>query len=502
MKPENDPGIIFWVYSFLEQPMQIKPIFRSVRGKIISWAFVPTVLVMAAVAFLSYFAYQQVAESIAIERDRYFTDLAALQLSNQMIDEYQNLLNEYTGVLAQSFIEIQDTEDLESALQNTLLVARGRLEIFDGGVLVLNVNGQVVATTPERYDVLGENWGDRDYFRYMLRSPGPIFSEIVPDGTHGGEVVVLAIPITGDQGQYMGLVAGMLQIRTTTTSSIADLLFKMFANSDRRPYLVDGNGVVIYHHNPGEVWQNYAESPIVQQVLEGKVGAEVVEIPGVGKILVGYAPVPGTNWGVVTETDWGILQTANQRYGTIFLLLLSLGIIAQGIVLTLIQRQIVRPVSELTLAAQEVAAGDFGEPIQVKTGDEIETLATSFNQMSAQLQTRLKENQEAEAWLSQTVTKLDALNRVSQAVTASLNTSEILAEIISLASFVVPTDFTSVILLDDEGKLNQPVGDLEGVEALTIQFRDHRVYAELAAAVRHRWVCELTNPQMVRKMLV
>jgi len=29
-----------------------------------------------------------------------------------------------------------------------------------------------------------------------------------------------------------------------------------------------------------------------------------------------------------------------------------------------------------------------------------------------------------------------------------------------------------------------------------------RVYAELAAAVRHRWVCELTNPQMVRKMLV
>jgi len=32
--------------------------------------------------------------------------------------------------------------------------------------------------------------------------------------------------------------------------------------------------------------------------------------------------------------------------------------------------------------------------------------------------------------------------------------------------------------------------------------RDIRVYAELAAAVRHRWVCELTNPQMVRKMLV
>jgi len=30
----------------------------------------------------------------------------------------------------------------------------------------------------------------------------------------------------------------------------------------------------------------------------------------------------------------------------------------------------------------------------------------------------------------------------------------------------------------------------------------NRVYPELAAAVRHRWVCELTNPQMVRKMLV
>jgi len=195
-----------------------KKIIGSIRGRIFVWTFVPPVIILMVVTLVSYLAYLQVAENIAIERDQYFTDLSALQLSNRLIEEYQNLLNEYTGVLAQILSETPEGQDQVDAIQKTLLVARGRLEIFDGGVLVLNVNGEVVATTPDRDEELGTNWADRGYFRQMLRSPEPIFSEIVSDGQIDSEVVVHAIPIMGDQGQFMGLVAGMLQVRSATTS--------------------------------------------------------------------------------------------------------------------------------------------------------------------------------------------------------------------------------------------------------------------------------------------
>jgi len=80
-----------------------------------------------------------------------------------------------------------------------------------------------------------------------------------------------------------------------------------------------------------------------------------------------------------------------QPYEMLKLALLLLGV--ASLLITLIgsiriARRITRPVRQLALAAREVAAGNYGEPIILEQDDEIGELATAFNNMSIGLTER------------------------------------------------------------------------------------------------------------------
>jgi signal transduction histidine kinase/DNA-binding response OmpR family regulator len=62
-----------------------------------------------------------------------------------------------------------------------------------------------------------------------------------------------------------------------------------------------------------------------------------------------------------------------------------LSVIVPAVMIAKSIKHVTSPIEELTVATQEVAAGDFDHTIQVSTGDEIEALATQFNSMSARL---------------------------------------------------------------------------------------------------------------------
>jgi PAS domain S-box-containing protein len=83
--------------------------------------------------------------------------------------------------------------------------------------------------------------------------------------------------------------------------------------------------------------------------------------------------------------------------------------------------------------------------------------------------TRRKRAQEA---LELRVEQLTALSRASQAVTASLELDQVLAEIVSLASGVVAANYTGVVLVDETGHLGQSAENLPGVPALEYRIRD------------------------------
>jgi hypothetical protein len=338
----------------------LKSAFRwgSLRTKIIAWSFFPTMIILVAVAVVIFYAYQQVTEDLVLERNQELTRLTASQFAAE--------LKEYTDLL----VAEARTSDIYGndpvAQRDALKGARNRLAVFDAGALILDTFGTVVAAEPERPEVLGQNWSDRTYYRQMLRSqilgsPGPVFSDIVADGPDGAEVIVVAVPITGPQGEFVGTIAGMFRVGATTVSAFYGDIIKLRIGESGSAYLVDGNGRVIYHTDTDRIADDASAQAVVQQVLSGQVDAIRTRDFEGRDIVAGFAPVPGTSWGLITEESWAVLISGSRGYQQFLLLLLVLGVVVPALVVTVGVRRITKPITELIGAAQEVARGNFGQ---------------------------------------------------------------------------------------------------------------------------------------------
>jgi nitrate/nitrite-specific signal transduction histidine kinase len=394
----------------------------SLRTKIIAWSFVPTAIILAAVAWVTFSAYRQVTEDLVIERDQELTHLSTGEFAARL-SEYPGILSEYAGLLADLVRDAYVFGDDPTAPRQALIRAKNRFRVFDGGVVVINNRGRVVAAEPERPGITGQDWLDHSYFRHMLGTPEPVFSDIVADGPGGAEVIVVAVPIRGDQDQFMGVMAGMFRIDTAASSAFYRDIARLNTRESGSTYLVDSNGRVIYHSNPNYIGENFSSHAVVQEVLAGKKGALRTRDVDEQEIVVSFAPVPGTPWGLISEESWETLRKPVQGYQQFLLVLLVLGIVVPTLVVAVGVRQITKPITELIGAAKEVAGGSFGQTIATKTSGEIGELANQFNLMSAQLQ-------ESYATLEQRVAdrtkELAALNDIAATVSQSLDLDEVL----------------------------------------------------------------------------
>lgn len=137
--------------------------------------------------------------------------------------------------------------------------------------------------------------------------------------------------------------------------------------------IIDADGVVVVGgilYQPGE----RVGHSVLRSAIPVEVDGEVV-----GRVLLPAPPGRGFDQPNSPESQFiravrrAILYSA--LGATIIALLLG----------TLLARTISQPVRELTRATQRVAQGDLGHEAPVRTRDEIGELATSFNQMSANL---------------------------------------------------------------------------------------------------------------------
>ncbi len=383
----------------------------KLRTKIIFWVFVPTAIILLAVAWVIFAAYQQVTEEAAIERNHALTTLAAVEYKTNL-SPYTDLLREYTALLAEP--EILEEANMD-ALQEILSASRGRFELFDGGILVFNNRGVVVGAEPARADALGQNWSTQSYFRKMLRSPQEAYSNALLDGEDGEEVVVVSVPILGRQGQFLGLIAGLLRVENAQGNSLAQGASQLEGGGEVT-YLVDGNGRVLYHPDSARIGLDISDYDVVQRLQAGQSDAVRTHSEDDQDIVASFAPVPDTPWSLISEQSWDTLISTNRRYATFFIILLILGIILPAIVVAFGSRQITRPIDQLNKGAQRVAQGEFGAVVSVDANDEIGELANQFNHMSLQLQEsyaslekRLQEKIDMEAVLRESETRYRTL---------------------------------------------------------------------------------------------
>ncbi len=452
---------------------------HSLRRRIILWSFVPTSIILAAVAFVNFYSYQQITESLVLARDGELARLLAQQVSTEL-DAYVDQLN---WVARSPEIGSDIDADPTVALNRTW----ARLVSFDGGTLLFDADGVAIAAIPERAEVLGEDWSDVTYIEQALRFGQPVFSDVVSDGPGGLDVVVVAVPVTTDAGARVGVLAGMLLVQRQAGSTLyggiargvernpilaEELLYVSPGGSVREAedmgalsgillqprltrmrlggesaFLVDASGRVIYHSDPREIGRDLSGLASVESALQRHSGAARMTNADGMEIVAAFAPVSSTRWALVTEETWDALIAPWEGYKRFLIALLIAGVAVPGLLVLWQMGRLTRPITALTWATREVAAGRFGHTLEIETGDELEELAQRFNQMSQQLQ---ESYSTLERRVADRTHELETMNAIVVAASQSLDLEETVSEALALTRAHFGLETGEVFLLDAE----------------------------------------------------
>jgi nitrate/nitrite-specific signal transduction histidine kinase len=399
--------------------------WNSLRTKIIAWSFVPTVIILSAVAWFTFYSYQKVIGDLAIKQDWAIVQSKTQPLFNAFFDITNPLIVE---IILQ--VDTQREAPLEVRAQNILDHAEG-IDIFDGGIYFVDPQGKVVKTHPDRPDVVGQDWSDTPQFRFMVDHPGKAaYSDLRYIESSGKEILCVSVSMNGTQGEFVGADYYCFTIYPATQNAYYESYSNAYSKLDlgSNVYMVDGNQRIIFSTDPSKMGRDISGEAYLQLLLQSESMSGRFR-KGEEDVLVSYVPlyVSGSfvPWNVVKEESWSEIMQPTLAYRQFMLVMLALGVIVPVMVTAYGVRHITNPIQKLIHASEQVTAGQFKHRIEVKTGDEIETLADQFNLMSEKLD---ESYSSLEKKVAERTDELATLNAIAARVSSSLNLNEVMAD--------------------------------------------------------------------------
>jgi adenylate cyclase len=202
---------------------------------------------------------------------------------------------------------------------------------------------------------------------------------------HRGSEPYLTVAISGNRPS-VGVVVAEVNLKL-----IWDVISAIKVGKTGSAFVLDRPGRLIAHPDISLVLRgaDEATSKPFQAIRDaiGRAGAGFTT----GRDVEGYAiaaaaaPVAGPDWTVVVE------QPLSEAFGPIYAALwrtaglLLAGTIFSGLLAYALAHRMTEPIRLLEEGTERIGAGFFDHRISIKTGDEFQRLAESFNRMGAEL---------------------------------------------------------------------------------------------------------------------
>jgi len=183
---------------------------------------------------------------------------------------------------------------------------------------------------------------------------------------------------------------GSVSIAEINLKFIWDVISAVHVGQTGLAYTTDVSGTLIAHPNIGLVLKKTSLSTL-HQVAKALGGGENRSSHVVANNLAGqetitaHAPIPALRWHVFVElpTTEAFEPLREMLVKSVLLLLM---VIAVSIISAiLLARQMVEPIRQLSEGASRIKAGQLDQRIEVHSGDELEILASQFNEMANSL---------------------------------------------------------------------------------------------------------------------
>ncbi|HFD38589.1 MAG TPA: GAF domain-containing protein [Anaerolineae bacterium] len=354
------------------------------------------------------------AEAIALETD------ALLLKARQAVEAFARM---------PAVVEM-DLPGMEEAFA-TGAAARQDINLF----YRLDANGVMVFHYPVGPgSTVGVDFSFRDYFQAARSSPGAVFSKGRISPTTGRPVATVVMPIRDAEGRFDGVVATNLELQRLTQTLV---VIGQDPAQGVQVAIVDAVGQIIAHSRPEEylLTNAYDALPGVPQVLAGQQGNLIARDQEGREWLYSYAPIPTAGWGVIVQRPTEIAFATSRAFHRGLLLAIALIILGAALFWWALLRRVIRPLEDLTRFSR--LGGQPGEAAAEERAA-LDRLAARRDQVGDLARTLLRR-----------LTELETLLETSTAVVSSLDSQQVLDNILEQVQRLLRVD-TCAVLVQDE----------------------------------------------------
>jgi|GEM_PF-3282772 len=349
--------------------------FKSLRARTLLWTAFPVVLLLVVLVAITPRFLEEMARTVAQQRDIELARISAFRLSAEL---------NYCSIGLQRIAAGNDLVKMDPAGIDSLFKDIDPY-LFDAGIILYDSHGKAVWSRPVAINRKGGLFPVAAEFNTMRTSMRPVFSDIFNDDQTGENVIMVAVPIINSSNEFTGSLAGLATIKYSSLGATYARLLEFKQGRSGYAYLVDGSGRVIYHRDTSMVGRRIRNTRPVGEVIQGRAGSSVLKEDSGETVIVGFAPVPLTHWGLITQETWDVIISPIRKDRLFLLTVLVLGGIVACLVTFAAVSRILRPIRDLTAGAQRIASGDFNHRIETQTGDEVQVLSRQFNDMAETL---------------------------------------------------------------------------------------------------------------------
>ena len=328
-----------------------------------------------------YFRYQEIREHIALAQQEAAAG-AAFRLGQFIQETHRSLA---AATRSRDVTAAGLSPDYRFELERLLLITPAITE-----VVALDAGGKVRAQAARLRTVLPE--GQRDF------SASLAFQQARRGQTHFGPAhflrdsqpfMTIAVPIEHLAGEVVGVLlaeVSLIYIGENVVSRLTD-------GETGYAYVVSRAGDLLAHPHVALVLQRRNVTHLDQ--VGGALSSATPGTSSKGtltrnlqgeQVFSSYAALADLDWVVFVERPadevYGPLYASIRRTAALLLVGLGMALLAS----LLVARRILRPLQTLRHGVQRIGRGNLAFRLQVKTGDELETLADEFNRMSERLQ--------------------------------------------------------------------------------------------------------------------
>jgi signal transduction histidine kinase len=379
--------------------------FTSIRNKIMFWFLIAGILPLIIAFSLSYFAGRQILENHII------------QGLTQSLEERVNDINEFIYDKKDDleiFTRLYSIVDAVSGLENIYkkyggssgAIKRARFELkkkfeyFAGdneytGLHLMDLQGNMLfSMSGKNMDAAAINGPPgktepdlKAVFDRVKNSGNAGFSQFHYSDVLKKNIMFVAAPVHAANGALTGIMA--LEINEKDIHKLAANYIGLEKTGDTVIATRKGNEVVFLTDIRDEPGGALKRKLIIGAKLGMPIQNAVLGKSGSG-LAIDYRGLPVLAvWRYIPELDWGIevkIQ-ANEAFRSldnlrfILFLVLLVSIIMSFAGTVWVARRISGPITNLTSAANDVAAGRTTKTIKVESNDELGILAGAFNKM-------------------------------------------------------------------------------------------------------------------------